>query len=76
MAFAIPFITAFAALASAGTSIYKATQGGGGDKPPAPASVTGAPNQEAITSDNQRRAAAQGRGSTILTAQKLGNVGA
>jgi hypothetical protein len=63
-------ISAIAALASAAGGIYSATKST--DKPEPAAPVV---NQRAIQADRARAAAAQGRSSTVITGQKLGNVG-
>jgi hypothetical protein len=68
-----PFVTPIAiaaSIASAASGIYSATKST--DKPEPAAPVV---NQRAIQADRARAAAAQGRSSTVITGQKLGNVG-
>lgn len=63
-------IGAAAGLASAATGIVSAT---GQKTPEEPKAI---PNAAALMADRRRQAAAQGRSSTVLTSQKLGNIGA
>jgi hypothetical protein len=63
-------ITAAAAVASAASGIVAATSKP--DEPSAPKPVV---NRQALQADRARAAAAQGRSSTVVAGQKLGNVG-
>ena len=63
-------IGAIAAAASAITGIVSATS-----KPDVPDQPKPVPNAGALSADRRRQAAAQGQGRTILTGQKLGNIG-
>ncbi len=66
----VSIIGAIAGVASGISGIILATS-----KPSTPDQPIAVPNRQALMADRARAAAAQGRSSTVITGQKLGNAG-